>query len=122
MIFPLAFSISADASRSKSAPSDVRGSQPRPTMTAVRPGACLDSETLPPLLKLTLTFAPLEGGGAAISKDASCDVNRSTHLAGRGKRNALDFYPERRPKYDIYRPNSCVFMAGLIMTQETLFG
>src|SRR4051794_7446431 len=54
-ILPFAPSISADASRSKSAPVVDRASHPRPTRTAVRPGACLLSETLPPLLRLTLT-------------------------------------------------------------------
>src|SRR5215475_828191 len=57
---PLVSSMIADASRSKSAPVVVRGSQPSPTTTAVRPGACLESETLPPLLRLTLTVAPCE--------------------------------------------------------------
>src|SRR4051812_7749535 len=52
---PFAPSITADASRSKSAPVVDRASHPRPTSTAVRPGACLVSETLPPLLRLTLT-------------------------------------------------------------------
>ena len=47
----------AEASRSKSVPVVVRTSQPRPTMTAVRPGASLVSETLPPLVRLTLTTA-----------------------------------------------------------------
>src|SRR5215467_15014824 len=55
---PFMSSMIADASRSKSAPVVVRGSQPSPTTTAVRPGACLDSETLPPLVRLTLTVAP----------------------------------------------------------------
>jgi hypothetical protein len=41
------------ASRSKSVPVVVRTSQPRPTVTAVRPGASLVSETLPPLDRLT---------------------------------------------------------------------
>src|SRR3954468_23043980 len=58
-ILPFAPSISADASRSKSAPVVERASQPRPTSTAVRPGACLLSETLPPLLRLTLTAVVL---------------------------------------------------------------
>src|SRR5690606_7992992 len=43
----------AEASRSKSVPVVVRTSQPRPTVTAVRPGASLVSETLPPLDRLT---------------------------------------------------------------------
>src|SRR3954471_13624590 len=47
------------ASRSKSTPVVVRASQPRPTMTAVRLGAALVSETLPPLLRLTPTGPPL---------------------------------------------------------------
>src|SRR5215468_317167 len=55
---PFMSSMIAEASRSKSAPVVVRGSQPSPTTTAVRPGACLDSETLPPLVRLTLTVAP----------------------------------------------------------------
>src|SRR5689334_23321439 len=41
------------ASRLKSVPVVVRTSQPRPTVTAVRPGASLVSETLPPLDRLT---------------------------------------------------------------------
>src|SRR5690606_8873237 len=45
------------ASRSKSVPVVVRTSQPRPTTTAVSPGASLVSETLPPLLRLTPTVA-----------------------------------------------------------------
>jgi hypothetical protein len=53
-ILPLGFSMSAEASRSKSAPLVVRASQPRPTITARRPGASFESETLPPLLRLTL--------------------------------------------------------------------
>src|SRR5689334_8539829 len=43
----------AEASRSNSVPVVVRTSQPRPTVTAVRPGASLVSETLPPLDRLT---------------------------------------------------------------------
>src|SRR6476646_9280844 len=41
------------ASRSKSTPVVDRTSQPRPTATAVRPGAAFVSETLPPLERLT---------------------------------------------------------------------
>jgi len=52
-ILPPVLHINAEASRSKSAPDVVRGSQPRPTMTAVSPGASLESETLPPLFRLT---------------------------------------------------------------------
>src|SRR5580765_5340316 len=53
-ILPSALSINALASRSKSAPVVVRTSQPRPTAMALRPGASLLSETLPPLDRLTL--------------------------------------------------------------------
>src|SRR3954470_22087113 len=53
-ILPLVPTMRAEASRSKSAPVVVRTSQPRPTSTACSPGASLLSETLPPLLKLTL--------------------------------------------------------------------
>src|ERR1700737_2176768 len=42
------------ASRSKSVPVVVRVSQPKPTATAVKLGACFVNETLPPLLRLTL--------------------------------------------------------------------
>src|SRR5882757_1601535 len=49
------------ASRSKSVPVVVRASQPRPTTTAVRFGASLVSETLPPLLRLTPTCPPVLG-------------------------------------------------------------
>src|SRR5262245_21872509 len=42
------------ASRSKSLPVVVRTSQPTPTATAVRLGACFVNETLLPLLRLTL--------------------------------------------------------------------
>src|SRR6478736_4881737 len=48
----------AEASRSKSVPVVVRTSQPRPTVTAVRPGASLVSETLPPLDRLTAMGSP----------------------------------------------------------------
>src|SRR3954462_6073382 len=53
-ILPSVPTISAEASRSKSAPVVVRTSQPSPTSTACRPGTSLDSETFPPLLRLTL--------------------------------------------------------------------
>src|SRR5215472_1810529 len=56
---PFMSSMIADASRSKSAPVVVRGSQPSPTTTAESPGACFESDTLPPLLRLTLTFCSL---------------------------------------------------------------
>src|SRR6478672_1505093 len=56
---PDAFSSSALASRSKSVPVVERASHPRPTMTAVRPGASFVSDTLPPLLRLTPTSPPL---------------------------------------------------------------
>src|SRR3954454_17162105 len=59
MILPEASRTIAEASRSKSVPVVVRRSQPSPTVTADRPGACLVSETLPPLLRLTPTaFLP----------------------------------------------------------------
>src|ERR1700712_923928 len=54
------------ASRSKSAPVVLRTSQPRPTMTAVRPGASLLSETLPPLLRLTPTFSSCDRGARTL--------------------------------------------------------
>src|SRR6478736_3022127 len=46
------------ASRSKSVPVVERTSQPRPTDTALRPGASLVSETLPPLERLTPIAVP----------------------------------------------------------------
>src|SRR4051794_23982730 len=52
---PSALHAMALASRSKSEPVVLRTSQPRPTVTAVRPGASLLSETFPPLLRLTPT-------------------------------------------------------------------
>src|ERR1700710_1293756 len=59
--FPSALQAIALASRSKSVPVVLRTSHPRPTVTAVRPGASLLSETFPPLLRLTptaLSFRP----------------------------------------------------------------
>src|ERR1700710_527850 len=50
---PSALHTIALASRSNARPSVVRASQPRPTTTAVRPGAALVSDTLPPLVRLT---------------------------------------------------------------------
>src|ERR1700709_396113 len=52
---PSVLSATAPAARSKSVPVVLRTSQPRPTVTAVRPGASLLSETFPPLLRLTPT-------------------------------------------------------------------
>src|ERR671924_1758153 len=58
----------AEASRSKSVPVVVRTSQPRPTVTAVRPGASLVSETLPPLDRLTaIVGSPFPRCGTARS-------------------------------------------------------
>src|SRR4051794_3726567 len=51
---PSALHTIALASRSNALPSVVRASQPRPTTTAVRPGAALVSDTLPPLVRLTV--------------------------------------------------------------------
>src|SRR4051812_17922096 len=56
--FPSTPSAIALASRSNSSPLVVRSSQPRPTVTALRPGASFVSETLPPLLRLTPIFPP----------------------------------------------------------------
>src|SRR3954451_9057340 len=56
------------ASRSKSVPVVLRASQPRPTVTAVRPGASLLSETFPPLLRLTPTVLSLRHGHWARSE------------------------------------------------------
>ncbi len=50
---PVGLTAIAEASRSKSTPVVVRTSQPRPTVTAARPGASFVSETLPPLDRLT---------------------------------------------------------------------
>src|SRR3954454_16789905 len=51
---PSALQTIALASRSNALPSVVRASQPSPTTTAVSPGADLVSDTLPPLVRLTV--------------------------------------------------------------------
>src|SRR3954454_8936612 len=51
---PSALHTMALASRSNALPSVVRASHPRPTTTAVSPGADLVSDTLPPLVRLTV--------------------------------------------------------------------
>src|SRR3954447_26838573 len=53
IILPDAFSRSALASRSNPPPVVDRSSQPRPIIATRRFGACLVSETFPPLLRLT---------------------------------------------------------------------
>src|SRR4051812_10080826 len=83
-ILPLVPTMRAEASRSKSAPVVVRTSQPSPTRTARNPGASLLSETLPPLLKLTLmTFSCPMGSDRSMpifrcrssnSSEATCPV------------------------------------------------
>src|SRR3954471_8105219 len=55
---PSALQTMALASRSNALPSVVRASQPSPTTTAVSPGAAFVSETLPPLVRLTLIVPP----------------------------------------------------------------
>jgi hypothetical protein len=58
---PAALQAIALESRSKACPSVVRASQPRPTTTALRPGASLVSEMFPPLVRLMLMmWSPLE--------------------------------------------------------------
>src|ERR1041384_5859907 len=61
---PLAPRTRAEASRSKAAPGGERASQPRPTTMSVRPGACLVSDTLPPLLR-EMGIGVLRGFGEA---------------------------------------------------------
>ena len=74
-------SMNALASRSKSAPSVDRASQPRPTRILVRPGASLVSETLPPLLR-EMGIGVLLGFGEAAPRT----VRRSGLALRRGGR------------------------------------
>src|SRR4051794_21948140 len=60
---PRSSTMIAEASRSYSAAEEVATSQPRPTLTARRPGASLDSETFPPLVRTT-DIVLLPGVGA----------------------------------------------------------
>src|SRR5947208_13506555 len=78
------------ASRSKAAPVVVRTSHPSPTVTAVSPGASFDSETLPPLVRLTATRNPPTRSvmGAA---DATADRHR--HCASWWLREAASCHP-----------------------------
>src|SRR3954468_9296955 len=83
----------ADASRSKSVPVVVRTSQPRPTVTAVRPGASLVSETLPPLDRLTaIAGVPSFVKSCVRSRSYSYPYERG---AGSGGSTSLYFlYPD----------------------------
>jgi len=70
--------VNAEASRSKSAPDVARGSQPKPTMTAVSPGASLERETLPPLFNVTLMGVPPSRARVRTATGchcAACDQN-----------------------------------------------
>src|SRR3954469_3923359 len=77
------------ASRSNSSPLVVRSSQPSPTVTALKPGASLVSETLPPLLRLTPIFFLL---GTRRTIDNACVPpgnvigDRYHPVAGNGRR------------------------------------
>jgi hypothetical protein len=61
----------AEASRSKSVPVVVRTSQPRPTITFVRPGASFERLTFPPLVRLTLTYCSESVGGGLVPPGSS---------------------------------------------------
>src|SRR5947209_1435097 len=95
----------AEASRSNGFPSVVRASHPSPTVTAVRPGASLVSDTLPPLVRLTATTTPsrwhrgrgASGHGGGRREGAATTVLRPGRPAAVADRDGSDDDHVRQP-------------------------
>src|SRR5581483_6089977 len=96
----------AEASRSKSVPVVVRTSQPRPTVTAVRPGASLVSETLPPLDRLTAMLGvPSLGYGWCSAVEATV-TTKNVEGGPRGSGSLYLFYRASFPPGGRTRPGN----------------